>query len=186
MTNYNQYYDYLKSRSRMGLLYRNLVLYPRLSRELKGLTLDIGCGIGDFLKFRKKTIGVDINPQTVAYCKSKNLNAHLMEIDQIPFKDNFFDCAILDNVLEHIVDPSILIKEIFRVTKADCTLIIGVPEIKGFSADIDHKVFYDEKILAQVMTQNGWQNENFFHMPFKSNFMAKKFTQFCLYGVFRK
>ena len=46
MTADEQYYHYLRQRSRLGLWYRRYWLYPRLNKHLRGQTLDVGCGIG--------------------------------------------------------------------------------------------------------------------------------------------
>ena len=62
MTDYQDYFNYLRGRSRLGLLYRKYWLYPRLNKYLYGDVLDVGCGVGDLLSFRPSTIGVDVNP----------------------------------------------------------------------------------------------------------------------------
>jgi ubiquinone/menaquinone biosynthesis C-methylase UbiE len=61
--NTNQvYFEYLMRRSFLGDLYRRYVLYPRLNLHLNGKVLDVGCGIGDMLSYRKNTVGLDVNP----------------------------------------------------------------------------------------------------------------------------
>lgn len=65
MTTNQQYFQYLKSRSFLGNIYRKYYLYPKLGRYLKCWLLDIGCGIGDILVFRSNSVGVDINPLDV-------------------------------------------------------------------------------------------------------------------------
>ncbi len=67
MGNFEAYLAYLKNCSKLGLLYRRHWLYPRLCCYLRGRVLDVGCGIGDFVAFRPETVGVDINPVTVAW-----------------------------------------------------------------------------------------------------------------------
>lgn len=139
-------------RSFLGVIYRRYVLYPRLNFHLRGKALDIGCGIGDMLSYRRNTFGLDVNPLNVDFCKKRKLNAYLMKPNMIPFDDKSFDSVLLDNVLEHIESPSLLFKEIRRVLKPDGLLLIGVPGEKGFSSDDDHKIFYEEKTL-QVLAK---------------------------------
>ena len=69
MTTHDEYFEYLKGRSRLGNVYRKYLLYPALCRRLEGRTLDVGCGIGDMLVHRGNTVGVDVNPRTVEFCK---------------------------------------------------------------------------------------------------------------------
>ena len=151
MPEHNQYFEYLQQRSKLGLLYRKYWLYPRLIKYLKGKTLDVGCGIGDMLKFNSSSVGVDINPKTVEFCKIQKLDAKLMSSDYLPFNNDSFDSVLLDNVLEHIDNPACLLNEIKRVLCKDGFLLIGVPGEKGYDSDPDHKQFYNEKRLIKCL-----------------------------------
>ncbi len=183
---YRIYFSYLQQRSRLGYLYRNYWLYPKLCSYLKGKTLDVGCGIGDFLHYRNNTVGVDVNPETVKYCQSQGLDARLMELDRLPFESNSFDSIILDNVLEHIEDPNLLLHEIKRVLVSGGSVLLGVPGRKGFSSDPDHKVFYSKNKLIKVMMNSGFSTNATFFMPFRWKYLDKKISQYCLYGAFKK
>ncbi len=43
----------------------------------------------------------------------------------IPYPNNFFDCVIADQLIEHLTSPDTLLKEIMRVGKKNCIVIIG-------------------------------------------------------------
>lgn len=182
------YFDYLTKRSILSKLYRNFILYPVLSREFDGKVLDVGCGIGDFLKFRANTIGVDINPYNVDYCAKNKLEAYLIQNGKYPFEGAFFDGVILDNVLEHLSIPDPTINEISRVLKSKGILIIGVPGTKGYTMDSDHKKFYDEESLRELLQRNGFKLKKYIHGPLmmRSKWLSKTISQYCLYGVFIK
>jgi len=184
----DHYHRYLKKRGILGKIYRNYWLYPMISRNIKKdeKVLDIGCGIGDFLSFRKKTYGVDINKKNVLYCLNRGLKASVMEENILPFNDSDFDCIILDNVLEHILDPDLILQEIKRVLVNDGKVIIGVPGVKGYSRDHDHKVFYDESNLTYRLTNSGFSMHKIFYAPFKFGWFDKNLSQYCIYGVFIK
>jgi SAM-dependent methyltransferase len=186
--NTNQvYFEYLMRRSFLGDLYRRYVLYPRLNLHLKGKVLDVGCGIGDMLSYRKNTVGLDVNPLNVAFCRKRELEAHIMKPDVIPFGDESFDSVLLDNVLEHIERPSLLFKEIRRVLKPDGFLLIGVPGSKGYESDDDHKVFYDEKKLHALAQKNHFNVNHLLYMPLiKSTFLSKQLRQYCIYTQWSK
>ena len=174
-------------RSFLGDLYRRYVLYPRLNLHLKGSVLDVGCGIGDMLSYRKNTVGLDVNPLNVDFCQKRQLEAYVMKPDVIPFKDKTFDSLLLDNVLEHIEKPSLLFKEMRRVLKPDGILLIGVPGIKGYESDDDHKVFYDEKKLQALAKKNNFNVIQFFYTPLiKSKFLSKHLRQYCIYTQWSK
>ena len=184
MTEYKDYFSYLKNRSRLGLVYRKYWLYPRICRYLSGRVVDIGCGLGDFLNYRPNTVGIDINPDAVAWCKSQGLNVTLMSDGYLPFEDNSFDGVVLDNVLEHIEAPAILLSEISRVLKTGGTLLVGVPGVKGYATDPDHKIFYDETKLINRLNKSGFVNSQIFHMPIGLKMFDQYMRQYCIYGVF--
>jgi SAM-dependent methyltransferase len=181
-----QYYRYLRQRSRLGLWYRRYWLYPRLSRYLQGRALDVGCGIGDFLAYRPGTVGVDINPATVEWCRLQGLDAHLMATDILPFAEDSFDGAVLDNVLEHLNAPAPLLREIHRVLRPHGTLVVGVPGQRGYTTDPDHKIFYNEALLVSTLTTAGFALRQIFHTPVRSNWLDARMRQYCMYGVFQR
>lgn len=186
MSDLEAYSAYLKGRTLKGLAYRRWFLYPRLARELEGRVLDIGCGIGDFLAFRKNTVGTDINPALVSQCRNRGLVADLMPYDKLPYPERAFDGAVLDNVLEHIAEPDPLLSEVRRVMVPNGTLIVGVPGEKGFASDLDHKVFYDEINLRSTLELHHFKLRRLLHMPMRSKFLARRMKQYCLYAIFER
>ena len=185
MVNHDEYFEYLNRRSRLGALYRAHWLYPKLSRRLVGKVLDIGCGIGDMLVFRPGSVGVDINPRTVELCRARGATASLMAADMLPFDDAQFDSALMDNVLEHIEDPTSILVEAKRVLRTRGRLLVGVPGSKGWSHDADHKVRYDVSLLVKTVTAAGFVHDETFHTPlWKSDWLDRNIKQYCIYGSF--
>ncbi len=70
-TNHYAYSQYLAKRSFLGAHYRNFFLCPRINHYLSGKLIDIGCGIGDMLSYRTNSIGLDVNPYSINFCKKK-------------------------------------------------------------------------------------------------------------------
>ena len=187
MTDFDKYFDYINSESFLGKIYRKYFLYPRLNCYLNGSVLDIGCGLGNFLKFRPNTYGVDINKRFVNYCSNLGLSVSLMELDKLPFENSHFNSVLLDNVLEHIPNPSKLLAEIFRVLKNDGIVLIGVPGSRGWLSDEDHKIFYNESLLIETLAAHHFIVSELFYMPFfKSELLSRHLKQYCLFGVFTK
>ncbi len=181
-----EYLNYLKDKTSLGKIYRKYILYPKLVKYLNGNVLDYGCGIGDMLKYRKNTFGAEINKFTVDFCISQNLPVKTIEDDKTEYKQGFFDSVLLDNVLEHILEPEKTIFEIKRLLKKNGTLVIGVPGKKGFEYDSDHKVFYDKNNLTKLMKNYDFSVQKIFTMPLPFNFLSKVLRQYCIYGVFKK
>lgn len=181
---HEDYNTYLLRRSRLGLVYRIHVLYPRIALYLTGRTLDVGCGIGDMLRFRPGTVGVDINPRNVAYCRQHGFEAHVMTPDILPFAAHSFDSLILENVLEHIAQPAPLLADIRRVLRPAGAFVVGVPGHRGYTSDEDHKVFYDETSLKAAMGSAGFATRRIHHTPLRSHWLDRNMRQYCVYGVF--
>lgn len=82
--------------------------------------LDLGAGSGripemNFKNSVKKVYGIDPDP-------SVKQNPYLDDSvvgsgEDLPYNDNSFDVVISDNVLEHLVKPQQVFKEVFRVLK---------------------------------------------------------------------
>ena len=187
MTDHDEYFEYLSRRSRLGALYRAHWLYPRLARRLVGRSLDIGCGIGDMLVYRANMVGVDINPRTISFCHARGVSAYLMQSDALPSVEGEFDSALLDNVLEHVAQPQRLLSEVQRVLRPAGRVLVGVPGIRGWASDADHKVFYDESALAACMAEAGFDSVETFHTPlWRSACLDRHVRQYCLYGLFER
>lgn len=183
----NEYFNWLMTRSFKGLLYRKFFLYPKIKKHMKFPAADIGCGIGDFLQFCGTNItGFDINENCINFCRNKNLNAFLMNFDKIPAEDSNFNSVILDNVLEHILDPIPLLNDCNRVLDDDGIMIVGVPGEKGYLADPDHKTNYLDQDLIKIVEKVGFRFNKLFYAPFRSDYINKNFPQYCRYFIFVK
>lgn len=178
----DSYFEYLMTISPKGKLYRRLVVYPRIKRWTKGKTLDVGCGIGLFLRSLPQSTGVDVNSDCIAYCKSQGLDAHHMDFDVLPFSDDTFDTLVFDNVLEHIADPMPILVESARVLKPKGRIIALVPGKKGYRKDPDHKVFYDFERLTGLAVFAGLRVRNLSSLPVPG--LTNTLSAFCYMAVF--
>lgn len=182
------YFKYLLTRSKLSEWFRLKICYPYVSRYFKGNVLDVGCGIGDYLRYNRNAVGTDINRFNVDYCNNAGYRAYLIQDRQFPFENDFFEGVILDNVLEHLATPDEVINEISRVLKPGGILVVGVPGIKGYTMDSDHKIFYDEEKKRRLLEKNGYHFIKNLYTPlfFKSDFLSRKLSQYAVYGIYQK
>jgi ubiquinone/menaquinone biosynthesis C-methylase UbiE len=80
---------------------------------------------------------------------------------KLPFKKSSFDKIIFTDVLEHLANEKIALKEINRVLKNEGALILSVPKSRWFSflspvTLFQHKREYSEKSLKKVLSLNGF------------------------------
>lgn len=79
--------------------------------------LDLGCGSGIAAKefrdfFKAEVIGVDVKDNRLVDVPFQIING-----ENLPFKDNFFDVVLINYVLHHCQNPEKLLKEAKRVGK---------------------------------------------------------------------
>lgn len=101
--------------------------------------LDVGCAMGGFLDYLdlrgvKNLSGIDPIVKYVDCSKRKiNRNIKIGSAESIPFNDKTFDLVVMDQVLEHLVDPMQAFKEAKRVLVDGGLLCLGVPDALRYS-----------------------------------------------------
>lgn len=97
--------------------------------------LDAGCGEGHMLSVLtrmgaiEKMAAVDIRMDHLTYAKKFGPAFNYMRGDlyMLGFKDHVFDFIICTEVLEHLPDPALAMKEFSRVAKPEAHFIVSVP-----------------------------------------------------------
>lgn len=113
------------------------VIKDMLGRISYARVIDVGCGDGGLLEVVKSNCmytGVDISPVQLgsfrrALKKSKRKNVCLVRSDvtKLPFPKDSFDLAFACDVLEHVLDPTKVFKEIHRIVKKGGYIIFSIP-----------------------------------------------------------
>lgn len=130
----DKYPDYLKLYARKYHI-RNWHIDKYILGEK---TLDVGCGLGDVLKIASKkatvSVGIELSATLIQQAKLnlsatgiRNAYLVLSSGETLPFKDNTFDCIILADVIEHLLNPEECFSEIRRVSKKNMRLILTTP-----------------------------------------------------------
>jgi len=103
-----------------------------ISREIKDdyLVLDIGCGTGEQLMKLKNVIGLDISVEMAKMAHGKtNKPVIVGNAENLPFKNNTFNCVISFFGAMNHVQLSRTLKEIRRVLKLNGLLIFTVANV---------------------------------------------------------
>ncbi len=110
---------------------------PVLSRLLQkirshshsGRLLEVGCGRGDFLRLAQaegfSVYGCDIFGDDRPAIG--DISFHDGPLIRAEFPQNYFDLVVARNVLEHLFDPAVELREIRRVLKTRGKLYVKVP-----------------------------------------------------------
>lgn len=98
--------------------------------------LDVGVGLGRLLERinTQEKYGLDISFDYLKQAKIKGIEVCLAKIEDMPYKEDLFDCVVCTDVLEHVFDLNDSIQKILKVLKEDGVLIIRVP----YKEDLSH------------------------------------------------
>ena len=99
--------------------------------------VDLGCGDGGLIEIIDSTIfytGIDISPTQLSFTKNyiktigrKNAVVKEGDVTVLDFSDSEFDAALACDIVEHVLSPEKLFKEIKRIVKKDGYIIFGIP-----------------------------------------------------------
>ena len=132
-----------------------------LQRQRLGRTLDVGCGIGrNLLNLGPGSVGVDHNPESVAECRARGLEAYTsQEWESTPelAVPGSFDSMLLAHVIEH-VQPSDwvgLVEAYLPYVRAGGKVMFICPQEKGYATDSTHVHFTDGDALVGLAERVG-------------------------------
>jgi ubiquinone/menaquinone biosynthesis C-methylase UbiE len=153
-------------------------------RELKlnsqSVVLDAGCGTGRHLRElaripQLKIIGIDKNEKEIEEAKeslrempdaaSNDVSVMKGDINSLPFADEFFDCVICSEVLEHVYQHHEALRELIRVLKPRGSLVISVPRYypericwlissEYHNTEGGHIRIYTKKAMREILMQH--------------------------------
>ncbi len=161
-------YDYRKNKlgsERYRYIVERLDLDPH-----KMQLLDVGCGAGYFLSYLKdqkiQAKGLDTNLNTVRYCRERGLDVDSGNVADEP--DGKYDVVVLFDVLEHLLNPVSVMKDLVRKLKPKGYVLAFTPNIHSLSYELmgnlentflpfEHICFYDLKSFNFLAEKIGLQ-----------------------------
>lgn len=106
--------------------------------------LDVGCGDG-FLSAElgkisgaKQVFGIDISPAAVKDALGYGIKATALDTDEesLPYEDAYFDFIFCGGLIELVLDPDHLLKELYRLLKERGYLIMTFPNLGAWASRI--------------------------------------------------
>lgn len=96
-----------------------------------GSLLEVGCGNGDLLRRMQglgwRVEGVESDPQAAALVSSVGLPVWCGSVEDRRYPSDHFDAVVMSHVIEHVLDPSALLRECRRILKPNGRLVITTP-----------------------------------------------------------
>jgi 2-polyprenyl-3-methyl-5-hydroxy-6-metoxy-1,4-benzoquinol methylase len=109
--------------------------------ETRSTVLDVGCACGDFGEIISKekhcdVTGIEYDQGSIIIARDTNAfsNLHLVDLnqfDETEFKQyyGFFDYITLLDVLEHLINPDLVLLKLRKFLKKDGFMVISLPNI---------------------------------------------------------
>lgn len=102
--------------------------------------LDIGCGRGAFALYlaqllqARETYGVEISPTSAEVATQRGVKTVVLDVDRedLPFEDSWFDAIFCGEIIEHLVDPDHLLKEIHRTLAPGGLCVLTTPNLAAW------------------------------------------------------
>ena len=151
---------------------RHLIAYREASLLISGKVLEIGCGTGYGIRIlapkSEQYVAVDKYKTDISEEVKRNNKIEFFQLEVPPlthFSDNTFDYVVTFQVIEHIKNDDLFVKEIHRVLKPQGKLILTTPNIK------------------MSLTRNPWHVREY-TIDQLSRLQANYFSQVSIKGIF--
>jgi glycosyltransferase involved in cell wall biosynthesis len=138
--------------------------------------LEIGAGIGNITSWllpRDLYVASDINPHYLHYLRNFSLGKPYLQVDRIDLEDpacfapwqGRFDTVVCLNVLEHVRDPIVSLRNIASALETGGRLVLYVPQGQHLYSSLDevlgHRCRYSREMLSEELSATGFEIESF-------------------------
>ncbi len=112
--------------------------------------LDVGCSAGTLSAHLKEAgvevVGIELDPEMVKKAElvlDKVICANL-ESDIIEFPENHFDCILCADVIEHLINPDVVLQKLASWLKPSGSIVVSMPNVRYY------------KLLSNVFFKGSW------------------------------
>ncbi|HEY0513068.1 MAG TPA: glycosyltransferase [Thermoanaerobaculia bacterium] len=137
--------------------------------------LEIGAGIGNITSWllpRDFYLASDINPHYLDYLKNLALGKPYLQVARLDLEDSRgfepwagrFDTVVCLNVLEHVRDPLLALRNMYDALAPGGRLVLYVPQGQRLYSSLDevlgHRCRYSKEMLAGELRTTGFEVES--------------------------
>ena len=147
--------------------------------------LDVGCGRGRctfaLAEAGYQAVGIDVSERAIAEARATVPGAQFLVqnlASPLPFPDAAFDAAFMTDVIEHVFDPRIVVREVFRVLGPRGQFLISTPyhglvknvmiALFRFDRHFDpqgpHIRFFSRNSLTNLLLEAGFGSFRYFYL----------------------
>jgi 2-polyprenyl-3-methyl-5-hydroxy-6-metoxy-1,4-benzoquinol methylase len=117
---------------------RHITLFNSYLKDRSGTLLVVGCGTGDFIKpvlsHFELVLGIDILAESLFIANKSGILAIRGCLNHtFPFVKENVDLVLADQVIEHIINRDIFVREMYRVLKHGGSAIISTENLSSWN-----------------------------------------------------
>lgn len=174
LSNYTEMVDdnYIKEEKGRRMTARLIIKKLNEFKKQGSRLLDIGCCTGFLLDEARKrgweVYGVEPSKWAAEYAMEKlHLKIYNIPLENVRFPDGYFDAVIMQDTIEHLLNPKQTLTEIKRILKQDSILYINTPDIESLASrflkakcwDIKqyHLYYFSKKTLNKLLEATGFE-----------------------------
>jgi SAM-dependent methyltransferase len=128
--------------------------------------LEVGCGAGNLLERLSsgRLVGIDLSETGVRKTRERmdgRASVALAAAENLPFRTDSFDKVYCSEVLEHVLDPEVVLAEMRRITKPGGMMVVSVPNdgLIDFLKDWLRKLRLYDLVLGKTERKAGFAGE---------------------------
>lgn len=112
--------------------------------KMAGNLLDVGCANGEFLFLAKQhgftPYGVEANAYTAKIASQNGFPVFNGTLEQMYFENAYFSVIYLGDVIEHVTNPIVLLKECKRILKKGGIMVVSTPNTDCFWVVVTQRI----------------------------------------------
>ena len=157
--------------------------------------VDVGCSAGRAVEmFRRcgwQAEGIDVDPQAVAFARSKGVNVSLGRLETLERTSPHYHLITLIDVIEHVEDPISVVRRCMEILYPGGLLYVKTPASDSlphrFLGDCwldsaEHLQFFSRRTLQRLLVESGFQIVSLRQrMEFPTPFLHRELWQEQLY-----
>lgn len=108
---------------------------PKNSKKV----LDLGCGQGNFAKILKDKLevevwGVEVEKSEAEIARKKLDKLIIAKLEDVAYDlpDNYFDCLVFNDILEHLTDPYSVLNDLRAKLTKNGVMVASIPNVRYF------------------------------------------------------
>ena len=138
--------------------------------------LDVGSSSGTNLRMLKDMgysnySGLDMSDESIRFCAEKGLGkVDKGDICHLPHEDNHFSLVLATDIIEHVDDDTLALKELYRILTPGGRILLTVPafmSLWGLQDEVSHhKRRYRKKSLTRSLTSAGIKHDSMYYFNY--------------------